>query len=400
MHTCAPLLAILLILRAEAGIQLLANPWTHPELCGGVAGHSSRVCDPVGFLSRAFRERLDSQLRNLENVSKAAAHDTGTGCGSVGPRGAQLAVALVGSLPRPVDVNAASRAVFNEWGIGHKECNNGVLFFLAINDRKSSIKTGQGAQLLVNDRMASSLLTDDSLKSLLRSGDYDAAVAHVVDQLEVPLASYTAPATYSFLGYWGGSIIAVLLVAATLLGMTWHSNKQAEKRALRKASFEAKLQRLQAARRLHKSRKGKHHKLPGVCAICLEAVADCDFDKSQIENGVEILTCGHCFHSTCIQSWLDLKASCPVCRHPNPRCSDTPEPRNTTEPGDSANPNHNPHGDSAVQDDPYWIFARSHLLSLIHITEPTRLLSISYAVFCLKKKKKHTYKRFLTQIIR
>src|SRR5678816_2365483 len=29
-----------------------------------------------------------------------------------------------------------------------------------------------------------------------------------------------------------------------------------------------------------------------------------------------------------------------------------------------------------------------YYLSLIHISEPTRLLSISYAVFCLKKKKK------------
>eukprot|EP00658_Telonema_sp_P-2_P050198 TRINITY_DN38243_c0_g1_i1.p1 TRINITY_DN38243_c0_g1~~TRINITY_DN38243_c0_g1_i1.p1 ORF type:complete len:124 (+),score=42.43 TRINITY_DN38243_c0_g1_i1:144-515(+) len=29
------------------------------------------------------------------------------------------------------------------------------------------------------------------------------------------------------------------------------------------------------------------------------------------------------------------------------------------------------------------------LLSLIHISEPTRLLSISYAVFCLKKKNNH-----------
>ena len=28
-------------------------------------------------------------------------------------------------------------------------------------------------------------------------------------------------------------------------------------------------------------------------------------------------------------------------------------------------------------------------LSLIHISEPTRLLSKSYAVFCLKKKKKN-----------
>eukprot|EP00658_Telonema_sp_P-2_P084990 TRINITY_DN9583_c0_g1_i2.p1 TRINITY_DN9583_c0_g1~~TRINITY_DN9583_c0_g1_i2.p1 ORF type:complete len:130 (-),score=37.01 TRINITY_DN9583_c0_g1_i2:45-434(-) len=39
-----------------------------------------------------------------------------------------------------------------------------------------------------------------------------------------------------------------------------------------------------------------------------------------------------------------------------------------------------------------WLFGRGAIymlenLSLIHISEPTRLLSISYAVFCLKKKK-------------
>ena len=33
-------------------------------------------------------------------------------------------------------------------------------------------------------------------------------------------------------------------------------------------------------------------------------------------------------------------------------------------------------------------------LSLIHISEPTRLLSISYAVFCLKKKKKLTCNQY------
>eukprot|EP00658_Telonema_sp_P-2_P026554 TRINITY_DN20737_c0_g1_i2.p1 TRINITY_DN20737_c0_g1~~TRINITY_DN20737_c0_g1_i2.p1 ORF type:complete len:1096 (-),score=231.64 TRINITY_DN20737_c0_g1_i2:56-3343(-) len=37
-----------------------------------------------------------------------------------------------------------------------------------------------------------------------------------------------------------------------------------------------------------------------------------------------------------------------------------------------------------------YTLVRSYLLSLIHISEPTRLLSISYAVFCLKKKKKTT----------
>src|SRR5678816_2001676 len=34
--------------------------------------------------------------------------------------------------------------------------------------------------------------------------------------------------------------------------------------------------------------------------------------------------------------------------------------------------------------DPYKVFHKMRVLSLIHISEPTRLLSISYAVFCLK----------------
>src|SRR5678816_4923346 len=37
--------------------------------------------------------------------------------------------------------------------------------------------------------------------------------------------------------------------------------------------------------------------------------------------------------------------------------------------------------------EPY--FRSGEQLSLIHISEPTRLLSISYAVFCLKKKNLH-----------
>src|SRR5678815_5763356 len=34
-----------------------------------------------------------------------------------------------------------------------------------------------------------------------------------------------------------------------------------------------------------------------------------------------------------------------------------------------------------------FVLGQMYNLSLIHISEPTRLLSISYAVFCLKKKK-------------
>src|SRR5665648_1183641 len=42
----------------------------------------------------------------------------------------------------------------------------------------------------------------------------------------------------------------------------------------------------------------------------------------------------------------------------------------------------------------YLLFAISKVLSLIHISEPTRLGMISYAVFCLKKKKKLKTKKY------
>ena len=40
------------------------------------------------------------------------------------------------------------------------------------------------------------------------------------------------------------------------------------------------------------------------------------------------------------------------------------------------------------------------MLSLIHISEPTRRTPISYAVFCLKKKKKKTRKKKKKQYVR
>ena len=43
-----------------------------------------------------------------------------------------------------------------------------------------------------------------------------------------------------------------------------------------------------------------------------------------------------------------------------------------------------------VVSDYYNLIHRHNILSLIHISEPTRRTPISYAVFCLKKKKKRT----------
>src|SRR5665648_313238 len=48
---------------------------------------------------------------------------------------------------------------------------------------------------------------------------------------------------------------------------------------------------------------------------------------------------------------------------------------------------YHPHGDQSIYDAMVRMAQEFSMLSLIHISEPTRLGMISYAVFCLKKKK-------------
>lgn len=44
-----------------------------------------------------------------------------------------------------------------------------------------------------------------------------------------------------------------------------------------------------------------------ICAICLEY------------EGTEKIKCGHEFHDQCIEKWLSIKNSCPICRQPDDR---------------------------------------------------------------------------------
>ena len=41
------------------------------------------------------------------------------------------------------------------------------------------------------------------------------------------------------------------------------------------------------------------------CAIC----------QDSIQTATRLRACGHCFHDTCIQQWLNINTRCPVCRH-------------------------------------------------------------------------------------
>ena len=44
-------------------------------------------------------------------------------------------------------------------------------------------------------------------------------------------------------------------------------------------------------------------KIDEKCTICMNALFD-----------IDVLSCGHMFHTKCIQKWIRYKKSCPICR--------------------------------------------------------------------------------------
>lgn len=82
--------------------------------------------------------------------------------------------------------------IFNQWGIGQKGKNNGVLIYVAVNDRKVRIHTGRGAEQFLGDIRASRLI-DEILKPAFRNQQYYEGLDALCDRIiSLSRGEYTA----------------------------------------------------------------------------------------------------------------------------------------------------------------------------------------------------------------
>lgn len=86
----------------------------------------------------------------------------------------QIAVYTVPSLDGE-DIDGYANRVFHEWKLGQEKKDNGVLFLIAIQDRKMRIEVGYGLEGALTDAL-SSRINRNEVAPFFRQGDYDSGV--------------------------------------------------------------------------------------------------------------------------------------------------------------------------------------------------------------------------------
>lgn len=88
----------------------------------------------------------------------------------------------------------AAKHYFNNWGIGLKEKNNGVLFFVVKNDRKIRIATGSGVEEMLTNEDCQQII-DDNIVPHFKNKEYYKGLNEAIDKAMQTLSPELYPAT-------------------------------------------------------------------------------------------------------------------------------------------------------------------------------------------------------------
>ena len=103
----------------------------------------------------------------------------------------QVAVVILSSLGN-YDISEYAVQLYNKWGIGQKEQNNGVLILVAKEDRKVFITTGYGMEGVLPDALCKRIVNNDMLPNFKAGNYYEGIDAAVNSIMSIVKREYTA----------------------------------------------------------------------------------------------------------------------------------------------------------------------------------------------------------------
>jgi len=345
------------------------NPVLDPLACGRRVPQSW-VCDPDHLLSHESADVVEGLIKLINQGEDPYARAY---CGSAGMVGYQVGVAVMQSFEPEWHRDAArtaetfAKALHDRWGVGRRECNNGVLLFISIDDRQIYISTGSGTLDRLTNTVLDNIIND--VKPLLRQTRYSDAVERAVADIGLSLAGkYVRPEE------GGGSAgLLIPLIFFALVGVCiYFAVKVSRRQQADYNNCRAKLEKLK--RDQERLQQGGSYN-PTSCPVCLEdfdvpvgdpnaATAGSSESESSPLLGLRarmharqpggassssssstgpsssstgpaqppprlrrplVLPCRHTFCEPCITEWVNQnRSSCPVCRKPIDENDTTP----------------------------------------------------------------------------
>jgi uncharacterized protein len=125
---------------------------------------TARVTDLTGTLTPAQRANLEETLRAFETL-----------------KGAQLAVLIVPTT-QPEAIEQYSIRVTDQWKLGRKGVDDGLLLLVAKNDRQLRIEVGRGLEGVVPDAVAKRVIAE-IITPHFKQGDFYAGIEAGVNRL-------------------------------------------------------------------------------------------------------------------------------------------------------------------------------------------------------------------------
>ena len=134
------------------------------------------VNDHASVLAPEVKNRLNAELLALQQET-----------------GAQIAVLTIPSLEGEVLEDYSLRAA-STWGLGEKDKNNGVLLFVAIDDRMLRIEVGLGLERTLTNQLCDRIIREAIVPAFGR-GDYAAGIAQGIAAMQevVRTGRFTPP---------------------------------------------------------------------------------------------------------------------------------------------------------------------------------------------------------------
>lgn len=128
-----------------------------------VADRTRFVSNPDGVISPEAEAELNALLARARQQSTA-----------------EIVVVAVDDIDRPDDIDGFATDLFEKWGIGKSDKDNGVLILVARDSRHTVIRTGQGMDGVLPDIVAGRLVRNEMLPRF-REGDYDGGIRAVTE---------------------------------------------------------------------------------------------------------------------------------------------------------------------------------------------------------------------------